>query len=54
IEISSKIKNRQDFQQLLGEINWMRPILGIMNDDLTWLLNLLKGDNETESPRTLV
>ncbi|KAF4794541.1 endogenous retrovirus group K member 25 Pol protein-like protein [Turdus rufiventris] len=29
IEISSRINNLQDLQQLLGEINWMRPILGI-------------------------
>ncbi|NXH08978.1 POK18 protein, partial [Loxia leucoptera] len=51
-EISSKINNLQDLQQLLGEINWMRPILGITNDGLSWLLNLLRGDNDIKSPRT--
>ncbi|NXT04540.1 POK11 protein, partial [Prunella fulvescens] len=45
IEISSEVKNLQDLQQLLGEINWMRPILGITNDDLASLFNLLRGDN---------
>ncbi|NXD03491.1 POK19 protein, partial [Certhia familiaris] len=52
IEISSKIKNLQDLQQLLGEINWMRPILGIANDDLAPLFNLLRGDSDIKSPRT--
>ncbi|XP_016151665.1 PREDICTED: endogenous retrovirus group K member 18 Pol protein-like [Ficedula albicollis] len=53
IEISSKISNLQDLQQLIGEINWMRPILGIKNEDLSPLFNLLKGDNDIKSPRTL-
>uniref|UniRef100_A0A8C3UJL4 Uncharacterized protein n=1 Tax=Catharus ustulatus TaxID=91951 RepID=A0A8C3UJL4_CATUS len=53
IEISSKINNLQDLQQLLGEINWMRPILGITNEDLSSLFNLLRGDSNIKSPRTL-
>ncbi|NWH96434.1 POK11 protein, partial [Aegithalos caudatus] len=52
IEISSKINNLQDLQQLLGEISWMRPILGITNDDLASLFNLLRGDKDIKSPRT--
>ncbi|NXD03713.1 POK6 protein, partial [Certhia familiaris] len=52
IEISSEIKNLQDLQQLLGEINWMRPILGVTNDDLVSLFNLLRGDSNIKSPRT--
>ncbi|NXO77029.1 POK11 protein, partial [Sitta europaea] len=50
IEISSKINNLQDLQQLLGEINWMRQILGITNNDLSSLFDLLRGDNEIKSP----
>lgn len=53
IEISLEINNLQDLQQLLGEINWMRQILGITNDDLKSLFNLLGGDNNIKSPRTL-
>ncbi|NWZ42423.1 POK18 protein, partial [Brachypodius atriceps] len=34
IQIKAEINNLQDLQQLLGEINWMRPILGITNDEL--------------------
>ena len=53
IEINTKINNLQDLQQLLGEINWMRPILGITNEDLSSLFNLLRGDSNIKSPRTL-
>ncbi|KAF4803484.1 endogenous retrovirus group K member 25 Pol protein-like protein [Turdus rufiventris] len=53
IEISSRLNNLQDLQQLLGEINWMRPILGITNEDLLSLFNLLRGDSNIKSPRTL-
>ncbi|NXD03315.1 POK6 protein, partial [Certhia familiaris] len=52
IEVSSEIKNLQDLQQLLGEINWMRPVLGMTNDDLAPLFNLLRGDSDIKSPRT--
>ncbi|TRZ06248.1 hypothetical protein HGM15179_020859 [Zosterops borbonicus] len=43
-KIQIKINNLQDLQQLLGEINWMRPVLGITNDELTSLFKLLRGD----------
>ncbi|NXQ08674.1 POK18 protein, partial [Vidua macroura] len=52
IEINSEINNLQDLQQLLGEINWMRPILGITNDDLESPFKLLRGDSNIKSPRT--
>ncbi|NWS24892.1 POK6 protein, partial [Polioptila caerulea] len=51
IEINSKVSNLQDLQQLLGRINWMRPILGITNYDLASLFDLLRGDNDIKSPR---
>ncbi|RMC14837.1 hypothetical protein DUI87_07013 [Hirundo rustica rustica] len=53
IEIKAEVNNLQDLQQLLGEINWIRPILGITNDELASLFNLLKGDNNIKSPRNL-
>ncbi|NWY72759.1 POK18 protein, partial [Erithacus rubecula] len=37
LKISSKVNNLQDLQQILGEINWMRSILGITNEDLSSL-----------------
>ncbi|NWU34528.1 POK18 protein, partial [Hylia prasina] len=52
IQISSKINNLQDLQQLLGKISWMRPILGITNNDLASLFSLLRGDNDIKSPKT--
>lgn len=52
-EISTRVNNLHDLQQLLGEINWMRPILGITNSDIPALLDLLRGDSDIRSPRTL-
>ncbi|NXK70696.1 POK18 protein, partial [Sylvietta virens] len=52
IQIKTEINNLQDLQWLLGEINWMRPILGITNDELASLFNLLRGDCNIKSPRT--
>ncbi|NXR56092.1 POK19 protein, partial [Hippolais icterina] len=52
IQVRTEINNLQDLQQLLGEINWMRPILGITNDELELLFNLLRGDCNIRSPRT--
>ncbi|NWW16954.1 POK18 protein, partial [Falcunculus frontatus] len=40
-------------QQLLGEVNWVKPILGITNYDLAPLFNLLRGDCNINSARSL-
>ncbi|RMC20725.1 hypothetical protein DUI87_01577 [Hirundo rustica rustica] len=53
IQVRTEISNLQDPQQLLGEIKWMRPILGITNYELASLFNLLRGDCNIKSPRTL-
>ncbi|NXR36635.1 POK18 protein, partial [Zosterops hypoxanthus] len=53
IQIRAEINNLQDLQQLLGEINWMRPILGITNYELTSLFDLLRGDCNIKFPRAL-
>ncbi|NXV08331.1 POK18 protein, partial [Cettia cetti] len=50
--VRTEINNLQDLQQLLGEINWMRSVLGITNYDLAWLFNLVRGDCNISSPRT--
>ncbi|NXM51566.1 POK11 protein, partial [Gymnorhina tibicen] len=39
--------------RLLGGINWVRPTLGITNDELAPVFDLLKGDDDGHSPRTL-
>ena len=39
-----KLSTLNDFQKLIGDTNWIRPTLGIANDQLTNLLNTLKGD----------
>ncbi|RMC21308.1 hypothetical protein DUI87_02169 [Hirundo rustica rustica] len=53
IEIRTEVNNLQDLQQLLGEVNWMRSILGIANDEVAPLFNLLKGDSNIKSHRSL-
>ncbi|NXN82127.1 POK18 protein, partial [Bombycilla garrulus] len=52
IEVRTEVSNLQNLQQLLGEINWIRPVLGITNDELSSLFNLLRGDSNVNSPRT--
>ncbi|NWZ70381.1 POK18 protein, partial [Acrocephalus arundinaceus] len=51
LQIKAEVKNLQDLQQLLKEINWMRPILGITNNEMTSLFNLLRRDTDIQSPR---
>ena len=48
-----KLSTLNDFQKLLGDINWIRPTLGIANDQLTNVLNTLKGDPYLNSPRLI-
>lgn len=48
-----KITTLNDFQRLLGEINWIRPKLGIPTYALQHLLASLKEDPNLNSPRTL-
>ena len=53
IQLRIKVHTLQDLQQLLGEINWIRVTLGITNDELAPVIDLLKGDCDITSPRTL-
>ncbi|NXO81937.1 POK6 protein, partial [Sitta europaea] len=52
IQLRAYINNLQDLQQLLGEINWIRPISGITNYELALFFDLLRGDCNIKSPRT--
>ena len=42
-----------DFQKLLGSINWLRPFLKISSAELKPLFDILKGDSHISSPRAL-
>ncbi|KAF1417081.1 hypothetical protein FQV23_0016577, partial [Spheniscus humboldti] len=50
ITLQSNIKTLNDLQKLVGTINWVCPLLGIDNDMLTPLFELLKGAPELTSP----
>ena len=50
---TDKLSTLNDFQKLLGDINWIRPSLGIANYQLNNLFNTLKGDPDLNSPRSL-
>ncbi|NXT66187.1 POK18 protein, partial [Chaetops frenatus] len=52
IQLQTKVSTLQDLQQLLGEINWIRPTLGITNDELAPVFDLLRGDCDITSPRS--
>ena len=43
-----------DFQKLLGDINWLCPTFGIPTYQLHNLFSLLQGDSSLTSPRSLI
>lgn len=49
----SDVKTLNDLQSLLGDINWIRPILHISTGQLKPLFDILKGDPDPSSPRQL-
>ncbi|RMC21793.1 hypothetical protein DUI87_02662 [Hirundo rustica rustica] len=53
LEIRAKIQTLADVHPLCGELNWVRPWLGLTTEDLARLFNLLKGGEELSSPREL-
>ena len=48
-----KLSTLNNFQKLLDDINWIRPSLDIANYKLTNLFNILKGDPDLNSLRSL-
>jgi hypothetical protein len=50
---SDTLKTLNDFQKLLGHINWLRHSLGIPNYALQHSFNILNGDSDITSPRVL-
>lgn len=49
----TKLSCLNDFQKLLGDINWLRPYLRLTTGDLKPLFNILQGDPDPSSPRSL-
>lgn len=49
----SHLCSLNDFQKLLGELNWLRPYLKITTGELRPLFDILKGDSDPNSPRSL-
>lgn len=47
------LKTLNDFQKLLGSINWIRPDIKMPNIDLQPLYEILKGDSQLTSPPVL-
>lgn len=48
-----KLQTLNDFQKLLGNINWIRPYLKLSTGELSPLFSLLAGDSHPKSPRKL-
>lgn len=48
-----KLKTLNDFQKLLGNINWVRPYLKLTTGELSPLFNILKENTHPNSPRIL-
>ena len=46
-------KTLNDFQKLLGDINWLRPYLKLTTGELKPLFDILKGSSDPTSPRSL-
>ena len=49
----TSLKTLNDFQKLLGDINWVRSYLPVTRDELRPLFQILEGDPDLSSPRTL-
>ncbi|NXK15590.1 POK18 protein, partial [Herpetotheres cachinnans] len=49
-EVKADIHTLNDVQKLAGSINWLRPYLGLTNDPLKPLFQLLEGDNDLLAP----
>lgn len=47
------LRTLNDFQKLLGDINWLRPFLKIPTMELKPLFAILEGDAELTSPRSM-
>lgn len=51
LQLRKNSKTLSEVQQLVGTLNWLRPLLGISNQDLNPLSDLLKRDTTLNSPQ---
>ena len=47
------LRTLNDFQKLLGDINWLRPYLKLTTEGLKPLFDIFKGSSDPTSPRSL-
>ena len=47
------LRTLNDFQKLLGDINWLRPYLKLNTGEVKPLFDILKGSSDPTSPRSL-
>lgn len=47
------LRTLNDFQKFLGDVNWLRPYLKLTTGELKPLFDILQGDADPLSPRTL-
>ncbi|NXW17780.1 POK18 protein, partial [Circaetus pectoralis] len=50
LKLQTDIRTLNNAQKLLGTINWVRPMLGIITEELSSLFNILRGDPDLTSP----
>ncbi|NXO70929.1 POK18 protein, partial [Phainopepla nitens] len=43
LTIQQRLSTLHDVQRFMGDIQWLRPVVGITNDDLEKLKPLLRG-----------
>ena len=49
LQLDENPQTLPDMQRLLGAITWVRSLLGITNQDLQTLFDLLEGDSAPKS-----
>jgi hypothetical protein len=47
------LRTLNNFQKLLGDINWLRPYFKLTTGELKPLFDILKGSSNPTSPRSL-
>lgn len=49
----NQLRTLNDFQKLLGNTNWLWPVIGLTTQELSNLFQTLQGDKDINSPRKL-
>ena len=49
----NQLRTLNDFQKLLGNTNWLWPVIGLTTQELSNLYQALQGDKDLNSPRKL-